>query len=654
MVCLLLLSLGSAVAGVPEAERTLAKKRAIFLEAEQAFKKRQVSQYRRLKASLKNYPLTPYLEYRELRRRMALLSDEQVAAFLSDNVDTPLAGKMRRAWLDRLARQAQWERYLTFYQPQNSVTQRCYYLQALINTDRTMEAMEQVQPLWLHGRSQPKACDPVFKRWREAGHMTDALVWQRIEMTIESRKSRLTKYLGTLLPTNEQQWVDEWLQIYRKPERIVQQKRGSADHPYRNKIMVYGLKRIARKDSAAARRTWNTLQQRYSFTSAQQQQAERIVALALIKDEAPDVLTYLKKVEPASDDVRLLEARILVALREDDWATAWLWLQNLPEEQYSSLRWEYWRARTLQVLGFQDIAEGLYTTLAQERSYYGFLAADRLGHDYRLENIPLDIESSELENLVAELPGLQRAREFYALDRLGSARREWQTVIKELNPNQLKVAAKLAQGWGWHDRAIFSLARTGYWDDLDLRFPLEFRPQVESQASDRQLESAWVFAIMRQESAFVMDARSPVGALGLMQLMPRTARQVARGLKRRKLQSRELLHPATNIRLGAAYLRQVLDQLQQHPVLATAAYNAGPYRVKGWLPLQAMSADIWVDSVPFKETRTYLRRVLAYTVIYEQRLGLEPTRLKERMPSIAAPKILTAGLESKLGDKAKL
>ena len=347
---------------------------------------------------------------------------------------------------------------------------------------------------------------------------------------------------------------------------------------------------------------------------------------------------------PASDDVRLLEARILVALREDDWATAWLWLQSLPEQQYSSLRWEYWRARTLQVLGFQDIAEGLYATLAQERSYYGFLAADRLGHDYHLDHIPLKIESSEQESLVAELPGLQRARELYALDRLGTARREWQSVIKNLKPDQIQVAAKLAQGWGWHDRAIFSLARTGYWDDLELRFPLKFRPQVESQASDRQLESAWVFAIMRQESAFVMDARSPVGALGLMQLMPKTAHQVARRLKHRKFRSRELLKPETNIRLGAAYLRQVFDKLQQHPVLATAAYNAGPHRVKGWLPLQAMSADIWVDSVPFKETRTYLRRVLAYTVIYEQRLGLEPTRLEARMPTIAAPKILTAGL----------
>ena len=650
-VCLLLLVLGPVAAGIPEAEHTLEEKRAIFMDAERALKKGQISKYRRLKASLHDYPLYPYLEYRELRRRLGLLSNEQVEDFLSDNRNTPLADLMRRAWLDQLARQGRWQSYLMFYQPQHSVTRRCHYLRALINTDRSMEAMEQVQSLWLHGYSQPKACDPVFMAWREAGHMTESLIWQRIEMAIEKRQSRLAKYLGAFLPAKDQQWVEDWFQIYRKPERIVQRKRAIADHLYRNKILLYGLKRLSHKDSAAALNAWNTLQQSYDFSPEQQRQAEGIVALALIRDGSPEALSYLTMIEPTSDDVRLLEAGILAAKREGDWAAALRWLLTLPEQERHSERWEYWRARTLQVLGFQKNAESLYAKLARERSYYGFLAADQLGQDYHLEHVPLNIETSKLESLVVKLPGLQRARELYALKRLGSARREWEAVIQSLNPEQLHVAAKLAQGLGWHDRAIFSLARAGYWDDLELRFPLEFRRQVESQASDRELESAWVFAVLRQESAFVMDARSSAGALGLMQLMPRTARQVARGLKHRKLRSHELLQPDTNIRLGTAYLRQVLDQLQQHPVLATAAYNAGPYRVRGWLPSQAMPADIWVEMIPFKETRNYLRRVLAYTVIYEQRLGLKPKRLEERMFSIVAPEILTAGLGSQLETK---
>ena len=653
LICLLV-SFGPAAAGSLEDESGLAKKRAIFLDAERALKQGRISQYRRLKESLRDYPLFPYLEYRELRRRLGLLSDERVEAFLGDNRDTPLAGLMRRAWLDQLARQGRWKSYVKFYQPQHSATRRCQYLQALINTDRAMEAMEQVPSLWLHGRSQPRACDPVFKIWREAGHMTETLVWQRIELAIEKRQSRLVRYLSGFLAAEDQQWVERWLQVYRKPERILQRKTFTADHPYRDKILVYGLKRLARKDSAAARQAWDVLHQRYDMAPAQQQAAERTLALALIRGEDPEALAYLATIEPAADDLQLLEARLRVALREADWVAALRWLQALPGQVRDSERWMYWQARTFQELGLRKTAQGLYTRLARERTYYGFLAADRMDQDYRLEHIPLNIDNGKLESLVANLPGLQRARELYALERLSPARREWEATTRNLDPDQLRAAAKLAQGWGWHDRAIFSLARTGYWDDLELRFPLEFRPQVESQAGDRQLESAWVFAVLRQESAFITDARSPAGAMGLMQLMPATARQVAQGLQRRKLRSRDLLQPATNIRLGTAYLRQVLDQLQQHPVLATAAYNAGPHRVKSWLPSLAMSADIWIETIPFKETRDYLRRVLAYTVIYERRLGLEPTRLEERMPHVVAPEILTAGLDSRQDGQAEL
>ena len=241
---------------------------------------------------------------------------------------------------------------------------------------------------------------------------------------------------------------------------------------------------------------------------------------------------------------------------------------------------------------------------------------------------------------IEELDAIRRAQELFALERWTEARREWHSATRDMNPTQLRAAAKLAKQRGWHDRAIFTLARTGYWDDLELRFPLEHAELVKANADLHGIDIAWVFAVMRQESAFMSNARSHAGAMGLMQLMPATARQVAKNvLKTPPPRRQELFQPDTNIALGSAYLKQMKGELGDSAVLATAAYNAGPHRVTRWLPQETLPADIWIELVPFKETRGYLRRVLAYTVIYEKRMGIPPTRLHKRLhpvpPSIS-------------------
>ena len=291
----------------------------------------------------------------------------------------------------------------------------------------------------------------------------------------------------------------------------------------------------------------------------------------------------------------------------------------------------YWLARALEGTGEPKAAKAVYEQVAKDRSYYGFLAADRIGVDYHLTHTETPVSQPQIEQIAA-LDGLARVDELSALKRHIDARREWRYATRDMSPAQLKAAAKLAEQRGWHDRAIFALARTGYWDDLELRFPLEHAELVEQNARRQGIDDAWVFAVMRQESAFMNDARSHAGAMGLMQLMPATARNVARKVLRQAPPRRhELLEPDTNIALGSAYLRQVKSKLGGSMVLATAAYNAGPQRVTGWLPEKTLPADIWIELVPFAETRGYLRRVLAYIVIYEKRMGKDPTRLAERL-----------------------
>jgi len=638
MLCTLPLLAGTAHA--QQTGNNLEAQRTLFQDAERALSSGQLSKYRRLKASLKDYPLLPYLEYQELSRRLSRLKNAEVAGFLNAQPGTPLAKRLRGKWLDRLARQGRWQDFLEFYSHNDNTKRTCRYLHARIKTGNPEMALQQVEPLWLHGRSQPKACDPVFDAWRNAGMLTKELAWARIELAMDKRQLRLARYLGRFIPKEEQPWLDSWLAVYQNPKLILQQKHFREEHPHRGKILLYGVKRLARRDGFAALTSWNILNERYRFELSQQQEAERTLAFALMRDKYPGTLAFLSQIQPAPGDTRLLEGRIRAGLKRHDWDKVLQWIEALPESMRTSETWTYWQARALAALGQQTEAEALYQELAMERTYYGFLAADRLGGDYHLEHIPLEIEDEALEQRIAALPGIERAREFYALGRLVSARREWEAAIRNMDEAHLEAASKLAYSWGWLDRSIFSLARAGYWDDLEMRFPLKHRKHVENHAGNQNLEIAWVFAVVRQESAFIADARSGAGALGLMQLMPRTARQVAKRLRKNRPKgsvTRFLMQPSTNIRLGTTYLRQVLSELHDHPVLATAAYNAGPHRVKRWLPEQETSADIWVETVPFRETRTYLRRVLSYTVIYEQRLGLKPKRLQERMPPVKSP-----------------
>ena len=629
LLCLALLPLPLTAA--PEDTREAQRDR--FVAAEKALQQGASGRFQKLKSQLQDYPLLPYLEYRELRGRLSKARDSEVQKFLEQHSDTPLALQLRRAWLDRLAAQGAWKRYLAFYQPDSSIQRQCHYLNALIHSGEKENAFAQVEPIWLHGDSRPEACDPVFQTWREAGQLTPERVWQRIELAMNAENSGLARYLQRFLPGQERTWFDRWQKLHNTPARVTTISQLDIPAPLQQKILAHAVQRLARKDGEKARSAWYRLSKLFPFSSPQTARVEHAPALAMIREGHPNLLGYLDGIKPEPDNQGLLEARIRVALSNRDWPRLLRWISELPEEMRKEESWRYWRARALVEQGDEKQAQAYFRQLAEERSYYGFLAADRLDMEYNFGHQPVTVNAKRFQELTGQ-PGIERARELFALGRLIDARREWEDSIQDLDNESLQTAAKLAHDWTWHDRTIMALARAKSWHDLELRFPLEHRDNVASRAKERQLDSAWVFAVIRQESAFIQDAHSRVGAMGLMQLMPRTARHVAQNLKRRPPSRAELLQPDTNIDLGTAYLRQIMDQLDGNHVLATAAYNAGPHRVRAWLPEQTTDADLWVELVPFKETRKYLKRVLTYSVIYRQRLGLEPQRLADSMPPI--------------------
>jgi soluble lytic murein transglycosylase len=645
---LLLCCTTAAAATTPGLER----QRQMFVQAEQALHRGDSKEYNRLRRELADYPLLPYLEYTELSGNLGRAGKARVAKFLHRHADTPLAERLRGAWLSRLARGGQWQDFIDFFTPSKSTERRCNYLRALIATGHAKTAFPQVTQLWLVGRSQPDQCDPVFAAWRQAGLLTPELVWQRVELAMSNGQTRLARYLKRFLSADDQPWVERWLRVRAKPELILDRREFAADHPQRQTILLYGLNRLARKDAERASAAWETLRKRYRWSKPQSDLGARILASAYLRHDHPGMLEQLDRIEPG-DDLRLHQKRILAALENEDWERALFWIDALPEKARGEERWRYWKGRALQKLGRSDEALALLSEVARDRTYYAFLAADRIGTSYFLKHVPVQV-APELLARVEGRPAVRRAHELRALNRRLDARREWWWLTRDLDASALQAAALLAKRWGWHDQAIFTLARSGYWDDLELRFPLEYLDLVENQAGANGIQLPWVLAVMRQESAFGADAVSRAGARGLMQLMPRTAQAVAQRLGKPRPKSEDLLEPRTNIPLGTAYLSQVYRQLDYNPVLATAAYNAGPHRVKRWLPEHTQDADIWVETIPFSETRGYVRRVMAYAIIYEKRLGLEPGSILERMRPIpgTVSRGKTSGQVSGSGDKS--
>ncbi len=630
-------------------KQTYAQERKDFIAAEKALKRGQITRYKKIAARLEDYPLYPYLKYQQIRKRINQVDNTQVQDFLVENNNSPIAAQLRHTWLRKLARRQQWQALKENYYLVKDTRLHCHYARALFETNDE-RAINVAKELWLTGKSLPSSCDYSFNQLREAGVLNDDMIWQRIQLAIYASRSRLARHLSKELPAKDRKLLQLWLKIRRKPQLLV--KAYDLDSKYRPQvvrwIIVDGVRSLARQNALEATRIWTDIRDDYPFQAADHQRVERRLIYKLSQHKNEKAQYLLKELTPEIPNARMHTHYTLSALQDQDWKSALIWMSQLDPVEQQIPRWRYWRARALEAMGHLEEARGLYLLIANDRNYYSFLASDRSGLSYHMENRPVQYNSENLEGL-KKVPPLLRAVELFFMKRIVKARREWNFALRQMNKEQLLKASKLAHQLGWYDRAIVTMAQAGYWDDLELRFPLAHQDLILKHAKRQKINPAWAFAIIRQESAFTPDARSHAGAMGLMQLMPRTARQVARSLKIRKPRRNDLINIKTNVRLGVRYLKKVRDKFNGNPVLATAAYNAGGYRVKQWLPeTGSVPADLWVEQVPFSETQDYLKRVLVYTIIYETRLGQESeTLLKRMVPILGKQPIILSQQEKK-------
>ncbi len=613
----------TTTAGLASAQAAnLAQQRQYYDEAKRALAKGDAGPYQRYASALRDYPLTPYLAYDELTNRLRSASNAEVEKFLAEHGDLPQANWMKLRWLRALAERGDWKPFLDHYDAKLNFTELdCLYGQYQLSHGLTAEGNATAEKLWLVGKSQPNACDPLFERWAANGQLTEQRRWQRTKLAVESGNYGLANFLIKGMPTLGERGK-LMVEVAQKPQLLKNTARFAPADDAMSDVVGLGLRRLARQNPEDAMALLDGYAQRMKFSSDEQVAIARQIGLRLAQRFDLRGLQVMTKYDPELRDNTVSEWRARLLLRHGRWDEAYQLTQRMPSDLASSNRWRYWNARSLQLAhpNSQQPAV-LFQALAKERDFYGFMAADQVKAPYQLNNQPLALDPKVVQK-VRNTAGIKRAMEFHARGQIVDGRREWYHVSRLFSRDELVAQARLAYEMEWYFPAIRTISQAQYWDDLEVRFPMAHRSELVREAKRRDLHSSWVFAITRQESAFMADARSHAGAMGLMQLMPGTAKETARKFGIPLASPQQALNPDTNIQLGAAYLSQVYGQFNGNRVLASAAYNAGPGRVRQWLRgANHLSYDVWVENIPFDETRQYVQNVLSYSVIYGQKLN---------------------------------
>ena len=598
------------------------RQRAVFLEARQIARKGKLSALKPLLESLTDYPLRSYIEYEALLAR-PYSSDEAVQAFIENHPNFPISAQLRRAFADYRRDQDRSESFLSFHQPEDAdVENQCFRASALWALERTQAAMAATRALWLHGRSQPKRCDKAFSRWRRAGGLTQALAWQRYELAVLAGEDRLAAYLERTLSEDQRTLARQLTRLRQRPTRTDRYETVDFNDPEQQALADSALKMLIKKRPAEALHLIADLKDSGRLAPAQALEYDYAAALRLIRE---DNLTVNDALIPAAlrTNPDLIEASLIQLIKAGRFNALSTPLSQLPASAQGTLRWQYWQARaelSSQDIGGRESARVSFERLASERDYYGHLAALWLGIPGSLADQSTTIAPEKLLDLAAA-PTAQRIYELRALGETLEARREWFQLIKPFSNTELRIAAALASQWHWHDMAIATLAQAQAWDEVLERFPRPYAERFTEAARTQGVPVTLAMAVARRESGFWTEARSPVGAQGLMQLMPRTAQSVAKSIDLDSPANLVLTRADTNIKLGTAYLGQLLQRFNDNRILALAAYNAGPSRAKKW-HTNPQPIDAFIEGIPFAETRAYVKAVLLYAAIYAQLKGL--------------------------------
>lgn len=602
-------------------------------EAYTAYKNRDDKTLSPYIESMQGQPLAPYPEYWHLLLNIDQTDAPTIQGFLARYSDTPFADKLRQEWLKTLGKQKNWPLFLAELPKLTSVdtANNCY---AALAQDGDQDTLLNAKQLWFSANDQPSNCDDLFEVMRAKGILTDSDVWERMRMIFQANRISVAKaaagYLSTPPNATKLKLFDR---VAENPQRMLEKKNISTKSRLGRELVLYALERIAHSQPDLAVEFWEKM--RADFNREDQKYAWGRLAMQAARNHKTEALAWFKQADstPLDNDQMAWKAR--AALRAGDWDSLLATIAAMPPPLQEDSAWRFWKARALKETGNKTMADALLLPLSKERNFYGQLAIDELGAVMSTPTIAYHATEAEV-GAIEKLPAVQRALILYRHGLRWESRQEWQWTVRTMDDKHLIAAAEFAFRQEWYDLAINTADKTQLTHDFALRYPMPYRDQMQNYVRENQLDEAWVYGLIRQESRFVSEAHSGMGASGLMQVMPATAKWIAKKIGFGRFQTNMIHQLETNIQFGTYYLRHILDVMNGQSVMATAAYNAGPGRAKRWVDDTPLEGAIYIETIPFLETRDYVKKVMSNAQYYAQRLGTQVQPIKQRLGTVTS------------------
>jgi len=582
---------------------------------------------------IRGHALESYLASWRLRLRLEEASPNELRDFLARNEGTVLAEQMRRDWLRVLGKNGQWELFREEYPllVKADPDVACYALQERWRR-QDASVFAEIRSLWKSPQALPSGCAPVVDAMLQSGDLTSRDLRDRFRLLVQAGLPAEARRIAERMPADQTFAAVQIDDAAGAPAGFLERSDAGLKTAAGRELAIVALTGLARNDPQQAFRCWDG-RLKEAFPPEDRQYVWAMLATYAARRHLPEALDWFGKAGGMSLSDEQLAWYARIALRQENWQEVKGAIGRMSPPERREPVWTYWLGRSLCALGAREEGRTLLGRIAGEHHFYGRLAAEELGMPLEIPPKAAPPTPEELAG-VASLDCMRRALALYRIGLRTEAVAEWLWTVRTMDDRMLLAAAELARRNGIWDRAINTADRTVAAHDFTLRYPAPYGDVLLKQARVRKLDEPLVFGLVRQESRFIADAKSSAGAAGLMQLLPSTARLVARKIGMKDFRTSRLGRPEVNAALGAFYLRQVLDGFGGNAVLAAAAYNAGPGRAGRWRDAKPLEGAIYVETIPFAETRQYVKKVMANAVYYAALLGGEQRSLKSRLGTI--------------------
>ncbi|MDD9197267.1 murein transglycosylase [Aliivibrio sp. S3MY1] len=607
--------------------------RAQYQEAKESLKGKDLEKYKKIRETLDEYPLAPYLDYRELRMDLSSKTPDDIRLFRHDNRTLSIGNSLDYQYLVTLGLNERWADFIDYFPKEpSSKNLQCYYYQAKNELGDKNLAWKGAEKLWLTGSSVTYECDDLFKAWSDAGKLTDDLIIDRMLLVYKARNSSLFSYLEKMLSSDKaKKQAKDIVELFNDPDLLAEFSKTNKATDFTKQLTLISIEREARKNPEKAIEMLPHLVKKQKFSSTEQIAIKKKIVSTIMSTNSESLAAWRDGELELNPEDSFVERRIRVAIRAADWSDVDKWIGYLSSESKASLRWQFWKARIESENGEHDKAEARLQKLLGQRNFYSVAAASILGEpiQYPMDIAPKNIKSIKIKYKVE----LARIKELIAIDEIPTAKSEWEYLLTRVSKKEVKELASYAAQHRWHHFTVLATIEGRMWGYLSLRFPIAHQWWFGHYSKELGLDKITLMSLSRQESGLYAEAQSPVGARGLMQIMPATAKYTAKKIDYDRYEGVSSLNDVdVNIHIGSNYLKGLMDDYDGNRIFALAGYNAGPHRVKRWRAVsnEKLDAYAFIEAIPFKETRGYVQNILMFETYYRSLLGEKGSFLSKK------------------------